>query len=51
MSFEETNLKPDKRHNPIERSVTPVRFRPDPSFSFGSSNLKPSGGIEYNESE
>ena len=43
--------RPVSKRNSIQRSVTPVRFRPEPSFSFGSSNLKPSGGIEFNESE
>ena len=43
--------RPVSNRNSIQRSVTPVRFRPEPSFSFGSSNLKPSGGIEFNESE
>ena len=37
------------------RSVTPSRrpfsFRPDRSFSVWSSNLKPAGGIEHNQTE
>ena len=50
-SSEDGSNLPFSNRSSIQRSVTPVRFRPEPSFSIGSSNLKPSGGIEFNESE
>ena len=50
-SSEVRNHLPVSNRKSDQRSVTPVRFRPEPSFSISSSNLKPSGGIEFNESE